>query len=163
MGPEFEKAINELSLRMRMIRAIQEDNAPGGALNERESLILQLLGERGQMTVTQIAEAWPNVSESTISMTITKLWRKHGLVSKTISPENQRITLVELTNKGKKELQTILAHRNERLKALFDSICMTDQEKEVLIDICQRGVKMLDQFLRPEIEVMKNALSGLEK
>jgi DNA-binding MarR family transcriptional regulator len=153
MGPEFEKAINELSLRMRMIRAIQEDAAPSGALSERESLILQLLGERGQMTVTQVAEAWPNVSESTISMTITKLWRKLGLVSKTISPENQRITLVELTDKGKKELETIFEHRNERLKALFDSIHMTDEEKQVLISICQRGVKMLDQFLSPEAEL----------
>jgi DNA-binding MarR family transcriptional regulator len=150
MGPEFEKAINELSLRMRMIRAIQEDAAPSGALSERESLILQLLGERGQMTVTQIAEAWPNVSESTVSMTITKLWRKRGLVSKTISPENQRVTLVELTAKGQKELETILAQRGDRLKALFDSIHMTDEEKQVLISICQRGVKMLDQFLSPE-------------
>lgn len=150
MGPDFEKAINELSLRMRMIRAIQEDAAPSGALSERESLILQLLGERGQMTVTQIAEAWPNVSESTISMTITKLWRKLGLVSKTISPENQRITLVDLTAKGKKELEIILGHRNERLKALFESINMTDEEKQVLISICQRGVKMLDRFLSPE-------------
>jgi len=149
MRPEFEKAINELSLRLRMIRAIQEDTAPSGALSERESLILQLLGERGQMTVTQIAEAWPNVSESTISMTITKLWRKFGLVSKTISPENQRITLVELTDKGEKELETILAQRNERLKVLFDSINMTDEEKQVLISICQRGIKVLDQFLSP--------------
>jgi DNA-binding MarR family transcriptional regulator len=150
MGPEFEKAINELSLRMRMIRAIQEDAAPSGALSERETLILQLLGERGQMTVTQIAEAWPNVSESTISMTITKLWRKRGLVSKTISPENQRVTQVELTAKGKKELEAILVQRNDRLKALFDSIHMTDEEKQVLISVCQRGVKMLDQFLSPE-------------
>ena len=155
MGPEFEKAINELALRMRMIRAIQEDSAPSGALSERESLILQLLGERGQMTVTQIAEAWPNVSESTISMTITKLWRKLGLVSKTISPENQRITLVELTAKGQKELETTLAHRNERLKALFDSIHMTEEEKQVMISICQRGVKMLDQFLGPKTELKK--------
>ena len=147
MGPEFEKAINELSLRMRMLRAIQEDSAPAGALTERESLILQLLGERGQMTVTQIAEAWPNVSESTISMTITKLWRKLGLVSKTISPENQRITLVELTEKGELELETILQQRTERLKTLFDSIHITDEEKNALMNICQRGIKVFDQFL----------------
>ena len=153
MGPEFEKAINELSLRMRMIRAIQEDAAPSGALSERESLILQLLGERGQMTVTQISEAWPNVSESTISMTITKLWRKLGLVSKTISPENQRITLVELTDKGKAELETIFAQRNERLKALFNSIHMTEEEKQVLISICQRGVEMLDQLLNTKLHI----------
>ena len=149
MGPELEKAVHELSLRMRMIRAIQEDLAPAGALTERESLILHLLGERKQMTVTQIAEAWPNVSESTISMTITKLWRKHGLVSKTIDPENQRVTRVELTDKGRIELETIFHQRSQRIKALFDSINMTDEEKQVLISVCQRGVKSLDQFLSP--------------
>ena len=155
MGPELEKAINELSLRMRMLRAIQEDSAPAGALTERQSLILQLLSECGQMTVTQIAEAWPNVSESTISMTITKLWRKMGLVSKTISPENQRITLVDLTEKGKQELETMLQQRTQRLKALFDSIHMTDEEKNALIGICQRGVKVLDQYLDVKIASAK--------
>ncbi|MBC8378138.1 MAG: winged helix DNA-binding protein [Planctomycetes bacterium] len=149
MGPELEKAIHELALRMRMIRAIQEDLAPAGALTERESLILHLLGERKQMTVTQIAEAWPNVSESTISMTITKLWRKLGLVSKTIDPENQRVTLVELTDKGRAELDTIFQQRSQRIKALFDSIEMTDEEKRVMISICQRGVQQLDKFLSP--------------
>ena len=147
MGPELEKVINELTLRMRMIRAIQEDSAPAGALTERETLILQLLQERGEMTVTQIAEAFPNVSESTISMTITKLWRKRGLVSKTISPENQRVTLVELTDKGKTELETVFAHRSQRLQALFDSINMTDHERQALVNICQRGVQVLDQLL----------------
>ena len=149
MGPELEKAVHELALRMRMIRAIQEDAAPDDALSEREALILHLLKERGQMTVTQIAEAWPNVSESTISVTITKLWRKLGLVSKTISPENQRITHVELTDKGRGELETIFKQRSLRIKALFDSINITDDEKQVLISVCQRGVKMLDQFLSP--------------
>jgi len=147
MGPELEKALHELSLRMRMIRAIQEDSAPAGRISERETLILQLLKERGQMTVTQIAEALPNVSESTVSMTITKLWRKHKFVSKTISPENQRITLVALTERGKAELETIFAQRTQRLKALFDSINMTDQERQALVSICQRGVKALDQLL----------------
>ncbi len=155
MGPELEKAVHELALRMRMIRAIQEDIAPAGALTEREALILHLLDERGQMTVTQIANAWPNVSESTISMTITKLWRELGLVSKTISPENQRVTLVELTDKGKAELGMIFKQRNQRIKALFDSINVTDEERQVLISVCQRGVKVLDQFLSPA-KVPKN-------
>jgi DNA-binding MarR family transcriptional regulator len=146
MGPEFEKALNELGLRMRMLRAIQEDAAPAGALTERETLFLQFIGEQGRMAVTQIATAWPNVSESTVSMTISKLWRK-GLVSKTISPENQRVTLVELTDKGAAELNTFLKHRTQRLQALFDSIHMTAEEKQTLINICQRGVVVLDRIL----------------
>jgi DNA-binding MarR family transcriptional regulator len=156
MGPELEKAINELSLRMRMLRAVQEDAAPEGALTEREMLILQFLGEQGRMAVTQIAAAWPNVSESTVSMTISKLWRR-GLVSKTISPENQRVTLVELTAKGTAELERSLRHRTQRLQALFDSIHMTPEERQVLISVCQRGVAMLDKYLNIQAAEDKTA------
>ncbi|MCE5185455.1 MAG: winged helix DNA-binding protein [Planctomycetaceae bacterium] len=126
-----------------MFRAIQEDAAPEGALTERESLILQLVVEQGQMAVTQIAAAWPNVSESTISMTISKLWRK-GLVSKTTSPENQRVTIVKPTENGRHELETMFKHRSERMQSLFDTIQMTDEERQTLINICQRGVAVLD-------------------
>ncbi|NLW85166.1 MAG: MarR family transcriptional regulator [Phycisphaerae bacterium] len=153
MGPDLEKAIHELSLRMRLIRAVQEDQEPEEALTERESLIFQQLAERGPMSVSQIAEAWPNVSESTISMTLTKLW-KRKLVSKTISQENQRITLIDLTDQGRDELANILRQRSERFQALFNAIRLTPEEKELVIHICQRGVKYLDNVLGLEHTVI---------
>lgn len=146
MGPDLEKAIHELSLRMRLIRAMQEDRQPEETLTERESLILHQLAEQGTMSVSQIAEAWPNVSESTVSMTLTRLWKRH-LVSKTISPENQRVTQVDLTEKGRDELGKILSQRAERFQALFEAISVTPEEKEALIRICQRGVEFLDTVL----------------
>ena len=147
MGPDLEKAIQELSLRMRMIRAIQEDQAAEGALSEREALILQQLAEQGPMSVSQIAESWPDVSESTISMTITKLWRKRGLVTKTINPDNQRVTMVELSEKGKAELDAIFKQRSERFQALFKAMNVSPEEKQMLINVCQRGVTFLDKML----------------
>lgn len=146
MGPDLEKTIHELSLRMRLIRAMQEDRQPNETLTERESLIIQQLAEQGQMSVSQIAEAWPNVSESTISMTLTKLW-KSKLVSKTISPDNQRVTLVDLTDKGHDELAKIYQQRSERFQALFKAIQVTPEERDVMIRICQRGVAFLDTVL----------------
>lgn len=146
MGPELEKAITELSLRMRLIRAVQEGDEQE-MLSEREALIMQQLLERGTMTISEIAESWPNVSESTISMTITRLWREKQFVSKTIKPENQRITIVGLTEKGKKEIEKYLKQRSERFSALFRAINVTPEEKEMLIRICRRGVGFLDDFL----------------
>ena len=146
MGPDLEKAIHDLSLRMRLIRAIQEDQRPEDTLSERESLIIQQVAEQGPMSVSQIAEAWPNVSESTVSMTLTKLW-KRKLVSKTISPDNQRITLIDLTEKGRDELEKCLKHRSERFQALFKAIQVTPEERDVMIRICQRGVAFLDNLL----------------
>ncbi len=153
MGPELEKALNDLSLRMRLIRAMQENQKPEDTLTERESLILQHLSERGTMTVSQISEAWPNFSESTISMTLTKLW-KRKLVSKTISPENQRITHVSLTDKGRNELDLIFKQRRERFQALFDAIQLSDHEREVFIGICRRGVACIDQLMGKKSEAL---------
>ena len=146
MGPELEKAIHELSLRMRLIRAMQEGDAPE-TISEREALILQQLYERKSMTISEIADSWPNVSESTISMTITKLWRTKKYVSKTIKPENQRVTIVELTDRGKEAIEMYLKQRSERFNALFHAIHVTPEEKEVLMRVCQKGIQFLDKYL----------------
>jgi DNA-binding MarR family transcriptional regulator len=146
MGPDLEKVINELSLRMRQIRAMQEEHNPKGVLTERESLICQQLLECGPLPVSQIAQVWPDISESTISITLTKLW-KQKLVSKTISPDNQRVTMVDLTDKGRAELAKILEQRRQRFQMFFDAIQVTPEEKEVLIRVFQRGVSFLDQML----------------
>ena len=146
MGPELEKAIHELSLRMRLIRAAQEGDS-SETISEREALIMQQLLERKTMTVSEIADSWPNVSESTISMTITRLWRDKKFVSKTINPENQRVTIVELTEKGKNEIEKHLEQRSERFNALFHAINVSSEEKEVLIKVCQRGARFLDNYL----------------
>jgi DNA-binding MarR family transcriptional regulator len=146
MGPDLEKVINELSLRMRQIRAMQEDQNPKGALTERESLILQQISEKGPLAVSQISQVWPNISESTISITLTKLW-KQKIVSKTISPDNQRVTLVDLTDKGRAELTKILEQRKHRFQVFFEAIQVTPEEKEVLIRVFGRGVTFMDQIL----------------
>ncbi|RKY12396.1 MAG: hypothetical protein DRP52_04700, partial [Planctomycetota bacterium] len=44
-------------------------------------------------------------SDSTISVNITKLWREKRMVSKTKDPENQRTTIVELTEAGKRAIE----------------------------------------------------------
>lgn len=146
MGPDLEKAIHELSLRMRLIRAMQEDQRPEETFSERDALILQHLAEQGPMSVSQIAEAWPNVSESTISMTLTRLW-KRKIVSKTINPDNQRVTLIDLTEQGRDEMDKIYRQRKERFQALFEAIRVTPEEKDVLVRICHRGVEFLDAAL----------------
>ena len=145
MGPDLEKAILGVSLRMRILRAQQEGGAPA-ALGERETLLLEMVSEHGKMTVLQIAAAYPGVSESTISTTVTKLWREK-MVSKTINPENQRITFVELTEKGKKVLDVIKKQRAERFNELFHAIKVSDEEREVFTRVLNRAIDYFDKHL----------------
>jgi DNA-binding MarR family transcriptional regulator len=147
MGPDLEKAILEVSLRMRLLKAMQEDESPSEGLNERDVMILQLLNERGKMTVSEIAAATPNASDSTISTDVTKLWRNKKMVSKTISPENQRTTIVELTDEGKKAIELVNKQRAERFRTLFHALKVTDGEKEVLLKILNRAIPFFDKHL----------------
>lgn len=147
MENKLVKAISELSLRMRLIKSMQEEKSSSSELTDREILLLELLDKAGTMTISQIAALHPNVSESTISTTITKLWRDRKVVSKTICPENQRVTNVELTEKGKKELEIYAAHQAFRYKALLKAMQISDNEGQMLFEIMSRAVKVFDSHL----------------
>ena len=99
------------------------------------------------MTISQIAQAYPTISDSTISTNITRLWRDNKMVTKTISPENQRTTIVELTDEGKKAIELIMQQRAERYQTLFTAINVTDDEKEVFTKILMRAVAFFDKYL----------------
>jgi DNA-binding MarR family transcriptional regulator len=132
---------------MRLIRAAQEEKSSSEGLTERDVIILELLKESGKMTISQIAQAYPTISDSTISTNITKLWRDNKMVTKTISPENQRTTIVELTDEGKKAIELIKQQRAERYQTLFTAINVTDDEKEVFTKILMRAVAFFDKYL----------------
>jgi hypothetical protein len=46
MGPDLENAIHEISLRMRLLRAMQEDDFYSENLTERDFMIIDLLNEK---------------------------------------------------------------------------------------------------------------------
>ena len=110
----------------------------------RDLVILALLDQHGRMNVSAIANAYPNVSESTISTTISRLWKKLGLVSKTINPQNQRETFVELTNKGKAVVAEQMRLRTERYRLLLEALNVDAEEQQVLIRILERAIKFFD-------------------
>jgi len=147
MGPDLEQAIQELSLRMRLLRAMQEERLSENGLSERDFMILELLGSRGKMTVSEIAAAYSSVSFSTISTDITRLWRDKEMLSKRIDPHNQRVTIVELTDNGRKAVEDFCSRRAERYQRLLEAIKATQQEKEVLLRIIDRAVTFFDRYL----------------
>ena len=146
MGPDLTKVILELNLRMMLLKTIQEETQPSTDLSERDSVILSLLDTKGAMTVSEITDLAPKGSGSTISTTITKLWKKK-LVSKTICPDNQRVTSVDLTEKGRKAMEVLNSQRAKRFQMFFDAINATQEEKDVLFRVFSRAVSFLDNQL----------------
>ena len=67
MRPDLAKAMHDLTFRMRLLKAGQEEQVGKDCLTEREMLILELLAESGPMSVSQLSLADPGASDSTIS------------------------------------------------------------------------------------------------
>lgn len=146
MGPDLTKVMLEFNLRMMLLKTIQEEFQPSTGLSERDTIILSLLDIKGSMTVSEITGLAPKGSGSTISTDITKLWKKK-LVSKTICPDNQRVTIVDLTEKGRKAMEVLNAQRAKRFQMFFDAINATQEEKDVLIRLFLKGSAFLDKQL----------------
>ena len=108
MSEMTEMMIYDMAFRVRLYLAskLYEEKRIQD-LNDRESLLLELVGTKGSMSISEICNFYPRVSSSTISTTITKLWKEKKLVDKNILPENQRITTVNLTEKGQIVLEEI--------------------------------------------------------
>ena len=91
-------------------------------LSEREAFLLELIGTMGSLSISEIGDFYPNVSSSTISTTITRLWRDKKLVDKKILPENQRFTTVNLTEKGQTVLEKIRKNHADVFKTVTASL-----------------------------------------
>jgi DNA-binding MarR family transcriptional regulator len=147
MPVELGKLIDDLSMRMRLMRAAQEGTSQTEDLSERDILLLELLNSRGKMAVSEISAAYPNVSESTISTNITKLWKNRKLVSKTINPDNQRMTFVDLTDKGRELLSVIKQQRGERMATMFRAMKFSDEERAMMERVVARAIEFFDDYL----------------
>lgn len=147
MENKLVDVISQLSLRMRLIKSLQEEKSSSTELSDRDMLLLEMIDRAGTMTISQITALHPGVSDSTISTAITRLWRDKKLVSKNISPENQRVTNVELTEGGKKELEIYEAHQAVRNKVLLKAMQISDTEGQMLLEIISRAINVFDSHL----------------
>jgi len=145
----LEQAIYEVSLRMRLAKAIQDFRTNSGTekLTEREVLLLELLSEREGMSVLEVAAFFPGTADSTISAALMRLWKEHGLISKGIDMENPRARVVALSEKGRKALQGIKRNSESRYGLLLEAISVTPKERTVLESVLERALNYIDQRL----------------
>jgi DNA-binding MarR family transcriptional regulator len=147
MQTTTEMLIYEMSLRVRLYIASKELERRVQDLTERESLLIELLGLKEEMSISEIGDLYASVSSSTISTTITRLWKDKKLVDKNILPENQRITVVTLTEKGKKVLEEIKKRQSMVFKTVAKSLGLSQEENVYFRDILENAIKFFDEKL----------------
>lgn len=147
MKNNTEKLIYDMAFRVRLYIASKISEQKVGDLTDRETLILELVGMKGNMSISEIGGLYPTVSNSTISTTITRLWKDKKLVDKKILPENQRVTTVSLTEKGKKILEEIKRTQSEVFSTVTVSLGLSPDQVEYFQEILENAIGFFDKML----------------
>ena len=143
-----EMMIYDMAFRVRLYIASRlSEEKRVNDLSDREALLLELIGTKGSMSISEIGNFYPRVSNSTISTTITKLWKEKKLVDKTILPENQRVTTVNLTDEGRKVLEQIKRKQSDVFNTVAISLGLTVEQNESFQRILESSIGFFDELL----------------
>ncbi|CAB1084037.1 hypothetical protein D1AOALGA4SA_11573 [Olavius algarvensis Delta 1 endosymbiont] len=143
-----EMMIYDMAFRVRLYIASKlSEEKRVHDLSDREALILELIGTKGNMCISEISNFYPRVSNSTISTTITKLWKEKKLVDKIILPENQRITTVRLTDKGRDMLEQIKLKQSDVFSTVAKSLGLNREQNESFHRILASSIGFFDELL----------------
>lgn len=156
MSKNIETLTYEISLRVRLFMASKGGNNIAD-LTHRERLLLELIGMRENMSISEISKLCPTVSNSTISTTITRLWKERKLVEKRILPENQRITTVSLTEQGRRVLSSIKEAESEVYKTIAESLGLSPEDDVLFKAFIENAITFFNQKLGFKMELVENA------
>ena len=155
-----ELMIYDMAFRIRLYIASKlSKEKHANDLSEREALILELIATKGSMSISEIGNFYPKVSNSTISTTITKLWKDKRLVDKKIYPANQRITTVNLTEKGRDVLDQIKKKQTDVYITVTKSLALSAEQNESFQQVLENGIGFFDEMLGLELN-QTNALGA---
>ena len=148
MKEMMEMMLYDLALRVRLyiaLNALEENRVED--LSDREALLLELIDTKGSMSISEISHFYPKVSNSTISTTISRLWKEKKLVDKNILPENQRITAVNLTDEGRKVVGQIRQNQSDVFKTVAKSLGLSAEKNESFQQVLENSIGFFDELL----------------
>ena len=102
---------------------------PGGALSLVHLNVLMILGADGALPMNQLADAL-DVSQASTTGIVDRM-EQRGLVTRERDPDDRRVTLVELTDRGRQAIERLGAERRDKLGKLLDEL--TDDELQAFL------------------------------
>ena len=156
--------IRDISFLIRLYGASEESKANGGGkkakkkekLSELEILILEIMDYKNtKMYITDFNKLYPTITTSNFSLNISNLWRS-GLVEKKNDPEDQRRTVVELTEKGREAVVAIRKRQMELYEEIANSLSLDPKkDKPVYHAAVERGINYFERRLKQKQEQEK--------
>ncbi len=139
--------ILQLSVKMRLLKARHGAGSSVSELKDRDVLILELLSERGSMSVTELCKSFRGIGQSTLSADVKRLRIEKGLVEKTLGREDERVRVISLTESGREKVNELGTQRRKTYAALMKGIGDDPDELEVLETIVERATREIEQEL----------------
>ena len=72
---------------------------------------------------------------------ILNAFRKRGLITKTPFPEDRRLHIIELTEKGQKEFSSLNEHSNQLISQIIEKL--SEEERQELVSMADRIRELL--------------------
>lgn len=143
---DLAKLINDISVLMRLARAMQEFGNETGSLTERELIILEMLesAPKRELTLSDVSKLFRGVAQSTLSTEVTKL-RDKGWIEKGIDPNNERARTVRASPIGREALQESKKNSEKRYSLLLKAIRADEDERRVLAKVLGKAIGYIDQ------------------
>ena len=155
-----EMLVYDMAFRVRLYLASKlSEEKKIDNLSEREALLLELIGTKRSMSISEIGNFYPRVSGSTISTTITRLWKDKKLVDKNILPENQRITTVSLTDRGRDVLNQIKQKQSDVFSTVTNSLGLSPELDRSFKEILENAIGYFDEKLGLTLDEQKAYLA----
>ena len=142
MARGLEEYIYEVSYRVRLF---SEKRGPG-ELNETERMIIEILGKRGEITISALGRILPK-KQSTLSTLLTHLAVKKKLIKKRKSETNKRMTLISLSNQGKQTLEEIKTEQYAIFGFIKASLELTAEKEKLIKEIMDNSIRFFDAML----------------
>ncbi|MDX1701690.1 MAG: MarR family transcriptional regulator [Melioribacteraceae bacterium] len=131
------KSLKSFVVLMKASKAVQERITTDIAsydMRTSEFVILETLHHKGKQTVRQIADA-VLIKTGSITYVIDKLEVK-GWVTRSDCKEDRRVVYIELTEEGKRLMDTIFPQHQLVIEELFSGL--SSEEQEVFIELLKR-------------------------
>ncbi|AMV63617.1 Transcriptional regulator, MarR family [Pediococcus damnosus] len=127
---QFGKLFQQKAFVFAAIKSTQSENDVRG--NERgQQRVLRLLFDKDSLTNSQIVEEL-DIRPSSASVLVGKL-EDNGLVKKTESPDDKRVTFISLTEQGRQAITKARQFNDDLSDSMFDAL--SDEEQKQLTEI----------------------------
>jgi MarR family 2-MHQ and catechol resistance regulon transcriptional repressor len=134
---QIEQSLKLFIVLSRAHRAINDQvnkHISSFGLNPTEFAVLELLYHKGEQPLQQIGGKILLASGS-ITYVVDKLEQKELLVRKACD-KDRRVTFAQITDKGKKLIESIFPSHQERLDEIVGTL--TSEEKQTVIDLIKK-------------------------